>query len=483
MSNKNLYIKSNKNLVKKTFPRRIDGKNGDIRFVEAGSEGFFLTAKINENWYSTSQLRRFQERNITKFKIIEAEKIEVSGSIQDNKNGFNWIIDEDGDLNCDSITFNQSSTRSITSQAAEGNGQSTLISGQGTTSGSASNDGGNVYICGGSSPAGAQGVVSINHNKTTSQGSYLDIWSHTRLRETKKLYFDGAESTTGFLDVTPHTYIYESADDILDFVVGNVNMLKLDETNDKIQFTGGSIELLANADDYASFTVADTGDLTIATVGDGSTDSDLILDADGIIALDAASGSGIDFKIAGGVQARMSTQEFYFYNLLDSPNDYFKIDMSGDGNTTISTADSAGANAHLSIEPDGHVEFDGCGVGFDLVTPTFNAADTNVDFRTGNKQMVTLTDNLLDLNLTFPATSGNFTLLLKQDATGSRTMATDGWLAFESDGTAATVPAVKFPGGTEPTLTTAANHVDIVSFFWDADNQVCYGVASLDFQD
>ena len=62
-------------------------------------------------------------------------------------------------------------------------------------------------------------------------------------------------------------------------------------------------------------------------------------------------------------------------------------------------------------------------------------------------------------------------------------MAADGWLAFESDGSAATVPAVKFPGGTEPTLTTAANHVDIISFFWDADNQVCYGVASLDFQD
>ena len=97
--------------------------------------------------------------------------------------------------------------------------------------------------------------------------------------------------------------------------------------------------------------------------------------------------------------------------------------------------------------------------------------------------MVTLTGNIADLNLTFPNTSGNFTLLLKQDGVGSRTIAADGYLVFEHDGTAATVPAVKFAGGSNPTLTTDANHVDIVSFFWDADNQVCYGVASLDFQD
>ena len=169
---------------------------------------------------------------------------------------------------------------------------------------------------------------------------------------------------------------------------------------------------------------------------------------------------------------------------LDSANanNYFVLKTEANAETTISTNNSSIAG-HLNIEPNGHVEFDGCGVGFDLVTPTFNAADTNVDFRTGNKQMVTLTDNLLDLNLFFPNTSGNFTLLLKQDGVGSRTIAADGYLVFEHDSTAATVSTVKFAGGSNPTLTTDANHVDIVSFFWDADNQVCYGVASLDFQD
>lgn len=51
--------------------------------------------------------------------------------------------------------------------------------------------------------------------------------------------------------------------------------------------TSTQLKLSHNANDYATFTVADTGDLTIATVGDGTTDSDLTLDADGDITLDA----------------------------------------------------------------------------------------------------------------------------------------------------------------------------------------------------
>ena len=60
-----------------------------------------------------------------------------------------------------------------------------------------------------------------------------------------------------------------------------------------INSPGTHLKLEANADptnDYATFTVADTGDLTITTVGDGTTDSDLILSADGKINLEPADG-------------------------------------------------------------------------------------------------------------------------------------------------------------------------------------------------
>jgi hypothetical protein len=164
--------------------------------------------------------------------------------------------------------------------------------------------------------------------------------------------------------------------------------------------------------------------------------------------------------------------------------DYFTISTTTHGATTITTVDDDAAAGHLNIEPDGHVEFDGCGVGFNLQTPTYNASDTDVDFRSSNKQFVTFgSGNIADLNLKFPATSGNFTLLLKQDGTGSRTIDSDGWLVFDAAGNAANGSStVKFSGGTNPTLTTDANHVDIISFFWDADNEIAYGAATLDFQ-
>ena len=84
--------------------------------------------------------------------------------------------------------------------------------------------------------------------------------------------------------------------------------------------------------------------------------------------------------------------------------------------------------------------------------------------------------------LYFPEMSGNFVLLIKQDGTGSRTV-TGAWKVYEFDESVADgVSTVVWAGGSAPTLTTDANHVDILSFYWDADNEIAYGVATLDFQ-
>ena len=85
------------------------------------------------------------------------------------------------------------------------------------------------------------------------------------------------------------------------------------------------------------------------------------------------------------------------------------------------------------------------------------------------------------MKLYFPTVSGNFQLLVKQDGTGSRTITNYKVYEFDestADGSSAAV----FAGGSNPTLTTDANHVDILSFYWDADNEIAYGVATLDFQ-
>jgi len=135
------------------------------------------------------------------------------------------------------------------------------------------------------------------------------------------------------------------------------------------------------------------------------------------------------------------------------------------------------------VKSEGNIEFDGCGVGFDLVNPAYGVLDTDVDFSTGNKQQVTFgSGNITDLNLIFPKVSGNFVLLLKQDGTGSRTVTNyKVWDRVDSAAAAGSA-TVKFAGGSNPTLTTDANHVDIISIFYDCDAEIAYGVASLDFQ-
>ena len=226
-----------------------------------------------------------------------------------------------------------------------------------------------------------------------------------------------------------------------------------------------------------------SGDLTINSL-DKIISGDLHFDSSGDITIDAA-GANIHFKAhvnsLAEITEGLNTSSFIVYSTQDT-GDYFAISTTTHGATTIKTLDDDAAAAHLTIDIDGHAEFDNP-VGFDQFTPTYNASDTEVNFKTeGNKAFVTFgSGNITDLNLNLPATSGNFTLLLKQDGTGSRTVTN--YKAFDSAGNAANGSAtVKFAGGSNPTLTTDANHVDILSFYWDADNEICYGVASLDFQ-
>jgi hypothetical protein len=81
-----------------------------------------------------------------------------------------------------------------------------------------------------------------------------------------------------------------------------------------------------------------------------------------------------------------------------------------------------------------------------------------IDLANGTVQIITLTGNA---TITMPtATSGkSFIMFLKQDATGSRTV---------------TWSTVKWPGGTNPTITATASRQDIYSFFADGTNW--YGV-------
>jgi hypothetical protein len=296
---------------------------------------------------------------------------------------------------------------------------------------------------------------------------------------------------------------------------------------------------IGSTNNYSTFSTTDTGDLTIATVGAGTTDSDLTLDVDGDIELNADGGQ---VHIKDGATSHFTfdcdNNRFRLFHDADSA-DFFNIVIAASGATIISTIDDGAAVGHLTLLPDGdlildpvsqkiiinatdglyfdggthtsisessddvlrigvggdvmiqlsekgddgnEVHFGSSCVGFTQLEPTYDATTTIVDFRHSNKQFLTFgSGSITNLLMYFPLVSGNFVLLVKQDGTGSRTITN--WKVFEFDETSADGSiAVKFAGGSNPTLTTDANHVDILSFYWDADNEIAYGVATLDFQ-
>ena len=133
------------------------------------------------------------------------------------------------------------------------------------------------------------------------------------------------------------------------------------------------------------------------------------------------------------------------------------------------------------------VQFKGSCAGFTKIAEAFSddsiigsggTDDTHIDFRHTNKISLAVSGNITNLNLIFPAMSGNFLLLLVY--TGDYTITN--YKVYENDESAADGSAdVLWPGGTKPDNT--ASGIDIFSFFYDATSasDKCYGVASLAF--
>ena len=103
-------------------------------------------------------------------------------------------------------------------------------------------------------------------------------------------------------------------------------------------------------------------------------------------------------------------------------------------------------------------------IGFTQQAATGDGS-TTIDWKLGNKFFFTFGAQNDTFTFTAPTNPCNILLVLKQDGTGSR---------------AATWPgAVKWSGGSAPTLSTAGASIDIISFYYDGTNY--YGVESLDF--
>ena len=162
-----------------------------------------------------------------------------------------------------------------------------------------------------------------------------------------------------------------------------------------------------------------------------------------------------------------------------------KIYLDGGSDTYISEGDDDELHIYVGVER--MVQFDvspttgnmswfrSSSIGFTRVEATYGATNTHIDFKSTNKCRLEMTGDITNVNLNFPQMSGNFLLVCTTDGDHDVT----NWKAFEADGSAATHANVLWAGGSVPAFTN--NGIDIVSFYWDYDEQQCYGTASLAF--
>jgi len=137
---------------------------------------------------------------------------------------------------------------------------------------------------------------------------------------------------------------------------------------------------------------------------------------------------------------------------------------AGIASTDVSDAVTKRHSQNTDTAAGGEWDFGAHSAGFTLQTTTGDGT-TTIDWKLGIKFKFTFGEQNDVFTFTAPTNSCNILLMLIQDATGSRTATWPG--------------TVKWVGGTAPTLTTAANGIDIVSFFWDGTSY--HGVASLAF--
>ena len=302
----------------------------------------------------------------------------------------------------------------------------------------------------------------------------------------------------------------------LTFGISNDNAVEIDHAsvadNDYAKFTANGLEGRSYSEVQGDLSIIPddfTGLSELTSVG--SNDKFYILDVGETSEGKFVSAPNLKSYIveSGNLTLKDGSDDHFFFDcgntaftIFDDQDtgDLFKIQVNQHGRTDIVTIDDDAASAHVKFDIDGHTEFD-CGVGFQKYVATFGTSgeigdgndSTDVDFRLGNKFQITLTDNISGsseyINMIFPAISGNFLLTVIQDGTGSRTVAAAGWRAYAVDetlcdnltGTNGPDGAVRWSGGTAPTLTTAANKTDIISIYWDTDTQTAFAVPSLNF--
>ena len=202
-------------------------------------------------------------------------------------------------------------------------------------------------------------------------------------------------------------------------------------------------------------------------VGIGNSSPAQALDVTGNIKIEGSN--QISFNTNGSIAYNTTTIDGSANNIVfsNASNEAIVLQTSGaaainlrTNNTSRMWISSAGNVAIGSTVPGATLDVSGTIVSR-RIAATFGATMT-VDWSKGNIQSLAMTANVTSMTFSNPVDGAKYILMIKQDATGSRTIA---WPA-----------TVRWPGGTAPTLTTTANKTDYITFIYNGVDSKYDGV-------
>ena len=407
------------------YPSRNEGHTGDIIIRRVPQKGLHLFVKYGQRWYSIP----LEEKTNSKY---DRDRI-IAKPRRPKESPYNHEIAAVGDDVVIKIDEDNTHTLGKSNTKITRN----VIDGSPTWQIGASDD--DCLILKASYDSGGKGMDFAEiSTKALSSGANKGSIKFS-VDETQKMNIDDAGvDVTGTINATSNistvatgkvyfdnggdTYIHEVSADKLDVVVGGQTILEVTEggggANDSVAIQAlNKLYFDGVGDTYITESAADT--------------LDFVVGGDTVIQIDENGISGNIVGIDGCIAFKHGSDNIY--------------------------------------QP----------VYGDVVYTTNTGNNTDIDFRECQKARLELTggQTVAVLGFVFPEFSGNFTIALEQDSSGSGVVTA--YKAINFAGTSTT--DVKFPGGTNPTLTTTANKTDIISIFWDAENYIAYAAATLNF--
>ena len=461
------HIKGSRTRVLNTFPTKTFGKDGDIVISRINGKGVFLCSKAGGMWYAANKMQELNKLEKTSIRELTTNKLTINKMINTERSVDRFVVNDGGSIKYrtgeqvvgdlplpfDNIAYKTaycSLEQYPDKDSCESNGGTWYYS-ENDSHDSISSTAENQLLTVGQSIGSVDAEPTLTYDGSVFQIknnlNYDDNWQSS-VQESQIRFHDGTYHT-GF-----KTHGTMTADCLYTLPAAYPGANKVLQSD-----TSGNLTWVSDVGAITALNNATANELV--TVGATTTE----LDAEANLTFD---GNHLSIAATGKIYFDGGTHTYIY----EQSDDILRIAVGGDVMMQLSEKGDDG----------NEVNFGSSCVGFTQLEPTYNISTTTVDFRHSNKHFLTFgAGSITNLQLFFPLVSGNFQLLIKQDGTGSRTITN--YKVYEFDESAADGSnAAVFAGGSNPTLTTDANHVDILSFYWDADNEIAYGVATLDFQ-